>query len=297
LGPTTWFGSHPKLATLTTLAEQYIYTFYWAIVTVRARACLWLCACVELAAVSNCPLLLCPEHPNQTRSHLPSLNNTQTKKNQSQFATLGYGDLTPFNTTEVVFTIVYVTINIVTWAYILGTITLLVTRQDEEIGQYRDRMQVLVSYCAANNLPRELKANMQGLLRLHMSLQGEATSDEAVLAVFPTSVRRRILRQLYAEPLSSCYLFQGVGRKFLDAVMTTARVELFLPRVEVVAALDHVNELYVIVSGAHARARFRQGCLVGRERRSRVLVLVLKVCKTRYAFTPPNNPKQITQHP
>jgi len=82
-----------------------------------------------------------------------------------------------------------------------------------------------------------------------MSLQGEATSDEAVLAVFPTSVRRRILRQLYAEPLASCYLFQSCGRKFLDAIMTTARVELFLPKVEIVAALDHVNELYVIVAG------------------------------------------------
>ena len=42
---------------------------------------------------------------------------------------------------------------------------------------------------------------------------------------------------------------QDCGRKFLDAVMTTARVELFLPKVEVVAALDHVNELYVIVAG------------------------------------------------
>ena len=43
---------------------------------------------------------------------------------------------------------------------------------------------------------------------------------------------------------------QNCGRKFLDAIMTTARVELFLPKVEIVAALDHVNELYVIVAGA-----------------------------------------------
>ena len=42
---------------------------------------------------------------------------------------------------------------------------------------------------------------------------------------------------------------QDCGRKFLDAVMTTARVELFLPKVEIVAALDHVNELYIIVAG------------------------------------------------
>jgi hypothetical protein len=42
-----------------------------------------------------------------------------------------------------------------------------------------------------------------------MSLQGESTSDEAVLAPFPTSVRRRILRQLYSEPLDGCYLFKA----------------------------------------------------------------------------------------
>lgn len=36
---------------------------------------------------------------------------------------------------QVVFTILYVTINMLTWAYILGTITLLVTKQDEEIGK------------------------------------------------------------------------------------------------------------------------------------------------------------------
>jgi hypothetical protein len=34
-----------------------------------------------------------------------------------------------------VFTIIYVTINLVSWAYILGTTTLLVTKQDEEIGK------------------------------------------------------------------------------------------------------------------------------------------------------------------
>ena len=50
--------------------------------------------------------------------------------------------------------IVYVAVNIVAWAYILGTITLLVTRSDEAIGRYRDRMQALSEYCAANNLPK-----------------------------------------------------------------------------------------------------------------------------------------------
>lgn len=36
LGETTWFGQHPKLANLN-LFERYVYTFYWAIVTVRGE--------------------------------------------------------------------------------------------------------------------------------------------------------------------------------------------------------------------------------------------------------------------
>jgi hypothetical protein len=52
-----------------------------------------------------------------------------------------------------------------------------------------------------------------------------------VLSVFPTTIRRKILRQLYAAPLRGCYLFDKTGVKFLDALMVGARVELFLPKV------------------------------------------------------------------
>jgi hypothetical protein len=52
-----------------------------------------------------------------------------------------------------------------------------------------------------------------------------------VLSVFPTTIRRKILRQLYSQHLKGCYLFDGTGVKFLDALMLGARVELFLPKV------------------------------------------------------------------
>jgi hypothetical protein len=72
---------------------------------------------------------------------------------------------------------------------------------------------------------------MKSLLRYNMSLRLESVSDEAVLAAFPTTVRRHILRALYRGPLSACYLFQGTGEKFLDALLMAARVELYKPQV------------------------------------------------------------------
>jgi hypothetical protein len=78
-------------------------------------------------------------------------------------------------------------------------------------------------------LVQELKESMQSHLRLHFA--NEEAADEAVLASYPTTIRRRLLRHLYLEQLRSCYLFQGCRQKFLDAVLSIAKVELFMPKV------------------------------------------------------------------
>lgn len=52
-----------------------------------------------------------------------------------------------------------------------------------------------------------------------------------MLSVYPTTIRRRILRHLYLERLQSTYLFRGCGQKFLDAVLAASRLELYMPKV------------------------------------------------------------------
>jgi hypothetical protein len=43
--------------------------------------------------------------------------------------------------------------------------------------------------------------------------------------------RRRILRHMYNSPMRSCWLFSGCQQKFLDALLATAKVELYMPKV------------------------------------------------------------------
>lgn len=75
-----------------------------------------------------------------------------------------------------------------------------------------------------------------------------------VLAVYPTTIRRRILRQLYSAPLKECYLFQHCGVKFLDALMLGARVELFLPKVCTASLLLGRSEMLCKLRAACALA-------------------------------------------
>ena len=48
--------------------------------------------------------------------------------------------------------------------------------------------------------------------------------------IFPTTIRRRILRHLYLRQVRTAYLFKGVRQKFIDALLGVARIELFMPQ-------------------------------------------------------------------
>ena len=48
--------------------------------------------------------------------------------------------------------------------------------------------------------------------------------------IFPTTIRRRILRHLYLRQVRNAYLFKGVRQKFIDALLGVARIELFMPQ-------------------------------------------------------------------
>jgi hypothetical protein len=50
-----------------------------------------------------------------------------------------------------------------------------------------------------------------------------------VLSIFPTTIRRRILQYLYMRHLRNCYLFGSCPQRFLDALLASARVEVFMP--------------------------------------------------------------------
>ena len=77
---------------------------------------------------------------------------------------------------------------------------------------------------------------MQAHLRLHHANQ--AASDEAVLGILPTTLRRRVLRHMYQEQLRASMLFKHARQRFLDALLGVARLELFMPQVTWLSALQ-----------------------------------------------------------
>ena len=130
---------------------------------------------------------------------------------------------------EALFTVIYLFISIIIMAWIVGTITLLVVKYDEKTGQYRSSLTNLDAFTITHDIPKILTGSMKEHLQLQFS--SFEASDEKVLGGFPTAIRRRVLRHLYANSLLQCWLFEGCRQKFLDALLACAKVEMFMPQV------------------------------------------------------------------
>ncbi|EFJ46903.1 hypothetical protein VOLCADRAFT_62022, partial [Volvox carteri f. nagariensis] len=167
----------------------------------------------------------------------------------STSAFTGLGDAALFASTvpEAAFMVIYLLFNLFLGAYILGTVTMLVVKGDERSKAFRERMSNLNEFGRNNDLPERLQSAMQE--HLEVTFNTEQIDDEHVLGIYPTTIRRKVLRHLYLHPVRSCYLFKGCKQRFLDALLTVARVELFMPGVQLLTEGDNVTELNIIVSG------------------------------------------------
>ena len=58
-----------------------------------------------------------------------------------------------------------------------------------------------------------------------------------------------LCRHLYLECLKHCYLFHSCKPKFLDAVISACRADMFMPDVQLISEGDIVSELHIIIEG------------------------------------------------
>jgi CRP-like cAMP-binding protein len=141
----------------------------------------------------------------------------------------------------------YMLLNIIFQAWLIGSITLLIVKQDEKTGAYRDSMQTLKQYSTMNNFPRKFRKSLRTQLKLEFNNRN--ISDEHVLANFPDEMRRKVLRRLYLPSLMQTSLMKGVRQHFVDAFLTTCHVEIFSPGEDILQRGSTASDLYLLVAG------------------------------------------------
>jgi ankyrin repeat protein/CRP-like cAMP-binding protein len=163
------------------------------------------------------------------------------------FCTVGYGDFRPMNPVEKVFGSIFMLVNIVVAAWIIGSITLLMLTGDNKTREYRESLEILDQYGYMHKFDQILMNKLKKQLKLEFD--NREFSDDMVLKYFPSAVRRKILRQLYHDHLAKTDLMKGVRPQFVDAFLASCSVEIFGAGEEIVERGSILSDLFLLVGG------------------------------------------------
>ncbi|XP_075263342.1 uncharacterized protein LOC142354890 [Convolutriloba macropyga] len=164
-------------------------------------------------------------------------------------STTGYGDLTPMNDDERFYTLCTMILNIGLTAYIVGNTTMLATKADSCVLEYRATVTQVKQFLQRKNIDPELMDAALKHLKLNQDMQGER---DDVLQHCAPSIRTRILSSLYRGKLIDCILFRGVSDSFIDSISQTAHSEFVHCHSPIVHAGERSPHLYFVLSGTVA---------------------------------------------
>ncbi|KAH9309858.1 hypothetical protein KI387_037769 [Taxus chinensis] len=163
-------------------------------------------------------------------------------------SSVGYGDIHPKNTQEMIFATVYMMFNLGLTAYLLGNMTNLIVEESSRTRRFRNMIRN-ASHCASRNQLPEILQN-QIIDYLSLKFRTEEYNQQRIFDSLPNGLRLNILQHLFLPILEKTYLFQGVSYSFLLQLVSEIQAGYFPARYDIILQDEAPRDLYIVVSGA-----------------------------------------------
>ncbi|KAJ0029928.1 hypothetical protein Pint_13074 [Pistacia integerrima] len=164
--------------------------------------------------------------------------------------TVGYGDLHPVNTREMIFDIFFMLFNLGLTAYLIGNMTNLVVHGTSRTRRFRDTIQAASSFAQRNQLPLRLQDQMLAHLCLKFRTDSEGLQQQETLDSLPKAIRSSISHYLFYALIDKVYLFRGVSNDLLFQLVSEMKAEYFPPKEDVILQNEAPTDFYILVTGA-----------------------------------------------
>ncbi|WOK95796.1 potassium channel AKT1-like [Canna indica] len=162
---------------------------------------------------------------------------------------VGYGDLHPENTGEMIFDTFYMLFNLGLTAYLIGNMTNLVVHGTSRTRKYRDTIQAATGFAQRNRLPERLQDQMISHLSLKFRTDSEGLQQQETLDSLPKAIRSSISHYLFYPLVQKVYLFRGVSNDLLFQLVSEMKAEYYPPREDVILQNEAPTDFYILVTG------------------------------------------------
>ncbi|OMJ72486.1 hypothetical protein SteCoe_29082 [Stentor coeruleus] len=165
-------------------------------------------------------------------------------------ATVGYGDISPVTNNEITFAIVAMGVACAMFAYTIGSIGGLVSKQTADQNIYREQCVAINAYMKNQKLPNELRFRARRYLdyiwdHLKQSLMGE----NEILGLLSEPLREEIFVHTRGQTLCVCPIFNNFQKHFLLQLTKLLDPKTFAPSDVVFEQGEKSTTMYFIQNG------------------------------------------------
>lgn len=164
--------------------------------------------------------------------------------------TVGYGDFVPYTSMERIYAIMCMIVACGLFAYIVGSIGSIVTKQSERNNEHIETILNTNSYMRRHNLPRELQFRVRRYLDYKWDTEDTHYFDEeSVMSMFSEPLRNEISAFMHSSIIRSCPSILGFSESFVQQLSKTFRSEIFAPGDSIFNEGELSFHLYFVQNG------------------------------------------------
>jgi hypothetical protein len=153
--------------------------------------------------------------------------------------TVGYGDITPENTSERVGYTLFFVINAFLWGNVLAEITSIHQADNEEKRVKMEFLQNTAQFLIKNDCPARLRTQIIKWARINAEHKTEAEGKKDMIHKLPSDLQKGLVFHLYAKEVSTVPVFRFLQattgsdgasvQKFLSSVFAHLEYKMYMP--------------------------------------------------------------------
>ena len=162
--------------------------------------------------------------------------------------TVGYGDITPKNNPQYIYTMVVMMLGVGVYGYVIGNVASLLSNLDTMRAQFEEKREGLLNFMKSKNVPRSLQKRVRDYYD-YLWEKRRGTDEAMMLEDLPRPLRTEISLFLHRELIQKVPIFQGSSELMLNDIVLQRRPAVFTPGDYIVRRGEPANEMFFISNG------------------------------------------------
>lgn len=163
--------------------------------------------------------------------------------------TIGYGDILPVNTNQIIYVIIIEFIGAGMYGLIIGNIANLIANIDVAKAQHREKMEKLNTFLRYRDIPQDLSRKINSYFE-YLWQTRRGYNESSVLAELPSSLKTWVSLFLNKDIIEKVPIFEGASDEFIKETIMNLVPVVYTPGDYIVTAGEVGYDMFFISKGS-----------------------------------------------